>query len=176
MTPPADQTEGLWITSDPQPDGTYTLVLSIDGDRSRALTADEAERYGRAVFAVAAAADYEQVSYTQMLDRGVPQDAALQMIADLRRHRPPVDDEATAPLCWVPGLNHAGKAFIRLDLDGRGIGQLTPDDARGHASHVMESVPNATLDGIYRSVLVSTIGLTDREARAVVDHLGSYRS
>lgn len=171
-----DQTEGLWITSDPQPDGSYTLVLSVEGDRSRALTPDEAWRYGRAVFAVANAVDYEEAVYGQLLARGVPQDAVLHLVAGMRAARPPFDDEATAPLRWVPGLNPEGKGFIRLDMDERPIGQLTVEDARGHGAHVIEAVPNAELDAVYRALLVKTIGLSDREARAAVDLLGTYRN
>lgn len=170
-----DQTDGLWITSDPLPDGSYALVLSVDGDHSRALTPDEAVSYGLAVFAVAAAVDYEQSVYHQLSERGAATEAVLQVVADLRRDRPPFDRKALEPLRWIPGLNSEGTGFIRLELDGHPIGQLSVDDARGHAAHVIEAVPNAENDTVYRALLCHSIGLSDLDAKIAVHLLGSYR-
>lgn len=175
MTEPADQTEGLWITSDPHDDGTYRAVLSFDGDRSWPLSPFGARQHAFAALHAAAVADYEQAVYHQMTDGfGLGQDLALAMISALRSERGPVDDK-TSPLQFGPGLNEHGKGFVHLTLDGRLVGQLDSTALRRHATGVLEMVAVLRLDAAYRRLLVEDVDLSDEHAKAAVSALADHR-
>ena len=170
-----DSIGGLLVSADPLPDGTYTAVLSVNGDRSRAMDPDDIRAYARTSYAVAAAAEYEQAVYAQAIATEMPIKAALALVAVLRSERPPFDHDATAPVRFVPGLNGLGEAFIIVELDGKPVGQFAATDLRHHAAGValVESV--VALDTAFRRVLVTHFGLPDRVARQTVDALGGYR-
>jgi hypothetical protein len=169
---PDEQLEGLWVTSEAQPDGRYTIVVSVDGDRSWSLTGQEALDYARSVIEAATFCDYEQAVVASMRDT-VSVDAIAYVIADLRAARGSVDYSATAPLRFVSGINSEGVGFIALWLDTKVVGQLTAAAARCHAVDVLAQTVVVDLDAAYRAVLVHRVGVTDERARVVVGALSN---
>ena len=168
MTPDA-----LIIRSDVAASGSYIAVLELGRDHVHPI---DAGRYGHAVLAAAERADYDAAVLRQLTDKGITADDAAAVIADLRRDRPPLDDTATAPLRFVPGVaQRDGRGFITLELDGAGIGQLDIDEARSHALHALGAGIAADLDAGYHHALRGIIGLDDHAARAAVADLAEYR-
>jgi len=53
----------------------------------------------------------------------------------------------------VPGMTKNGKAFLTLHVNGQPVGQWSPDDARGHARGVLDSIAVIALDDGYLKVL-----------------------
>lgn len=167
----------LLVTTDFRPDGRYVVVLSAGADRSWTLRPKAAVRYGMAVLAAAHVADYEQAVYHQLtaLD-GIGSDESLAAVAEFRSRRPPaVNHSDTAPLRFSPGLNQRGEGFIRLDLDEKPIGQLTPSEARSHGSAVHEGAVVAQLDTAFYATLTNAVALDSERARAVVGNIGNHR-
>jgi hypothetical protein len=166
----------LRISSDPMPDGSYALVLSVGEDHSRTLRPVEAIQYGRAVFTVANTVDYEQSLYRQLVDQGAPWEIVMITFGNFRQDRPSCDDEVLAPLRWVPCLTKEGVGYIQLEMDGVGaVGQIDVDAARVHAACVIESASNAELDAVYRRLLGRVFGTPDDQACLVVEALSFYR-
>lgn len=168
-------TDEITVTSDVTADGAYVAVLTFR-NRRRVLDDTAAARYARTVLNAVATADYDAAVFSQMTGLNLPPDVVAQVVKDLRADRPPLDDDATAPLSFAPGVSHRdGRGFIGLWLDGEQVGQLELDAARDHALHVLEVPQVAVFDNLYRQLLVSTIGLPDRKARAVVHDLARHR-
>jgi hypothetical protein len=177
--PDPDQAEigQLLVVTDFRPDGRYIVVLSAGDDRSWTLKPNAAVRYGMAVLAAAYIADYEQAVYHQLNAlAGIGPDESLAAVAQFRSRRPPAMNHSdTEPLRFSPGLNQHGKGFIRLDLDDKPIGQLTPEEARSHGLAVHEGAVVAQLDGAFYATLTNAIALDSESARAVVSDIGNHR-
>lgn len=165
----------IWVRTEPSVDGTtYVASVEFSGDRAIVLTPERATAYTRAVLDAAGRAEYDSAVFDQMKSK-VEVDAVAQVILDLRKDRPPLDVEATAPLRLDPGVNSKGKPFLGLFVDDKQIGQWDVDDARQHAMHVMEAPLAADLDAAYRRVLMGMVGLDRAVAENVVDDLGKHR-
>jgi len=172
----ADQCKGLWVTSDPIPDGSYAITLSINADRAWTISRGRAHMYAMAALTIAEQADYEQALYKQLtMKMEQHQDAALMMLANFRHGVAGTDRSAFAPLDFVAGINSAGMSFIRIDLDGKGVGQISPEELRQHALAVLRTRLIAPLDALYRRQLTEVVGLDDKTAMAGVDDLGAFR-
>lgn len=172
-----DQTEGLWISTDPLADGSYGIVLSIGPDRAWPVTRGRAHMYAMAALAIAEQADYEQALYRQLtmkMEQG--QDAALMMLANFRRGVPGTDHAAFDPLDFVAGINSEGKSFVRIDLDGKGVGQISPEELRQHALAVLRNRLIAPLDTLYRRQLTEVVDLDDATAKIAVNALAHFRA
>lgn len=166
----------VWIKTEPSTDGSaYVVTAEFSDDRAKTLTPEVALRYGSAVLAAAQRAEYDAAVARQLTRIGSDLDAALQIVTDLRNDRPPLDDEATAPLALDPGVNKRLAPFLVVKIDGEAVGQWTVGAAREHASHVLEAVAAADLDSNYYRALTGIVGLDEGRARAVVGDLGQYR-
>jgi hypothetical protein len=172
---PADQTEGLWITSDPRDDGTYAVVVSLEGDRSWALSPFKLRRYAAGALRTVAEAEYEQTVIEQLRSGGVGLDPVLEVVAAIRHYRPANDAARECPLHYEPGVNSEGKAFVKIMVDDEQVGQVTPAELRRHAVFAYEAEVVAELDAAYRKVLARVIGVTDEEAIGAVTDLGDHR-
>jgi hypothetical protein len=170
-----DQTEGLWISSDPRDDGSYMVTVSLDGDRTWALTPFKLRRYATGALRAVAEAEYEQAVVAQLLSTGVPLMDALQTVAQHRRHRPPNLAAADCPLHYESGINEQGDAFLKVMVGAEQVGQLDPDALRRHALHAYEAEHVADFDAAYRKVLTQVVGLADDEALGAVSGLADHR-
>jgi hypothetical protein len=171
-----DQTRGLWVSTDPLPDGSYGIVVSLDGDRAWPMTRGRAHMYAMAALAIAEQADYEQALYRQLTQKmDQHRDAALMMLANFRHGAQAIDRAAFAPLDFVGGINSAGDSFVRIDLDGKGVGQISPEDLRQHALAVLRNRLIAPLDALYRRQLTEVVGLDDQTAQVAVNDLAHFR-
>jgi hypothetical protein len=171
-----DQSEGLWVTTDPVPDGRYNIVMSLDADRAWGLSPTAARMHAMAALTIAETALYEQSLYSQLTNQlQIDQETALSLIADFRASEPKVDRGALAPLDFVRGLNGDGESFIHIHLDGEPVGQINPQALIRHALAVSQVRVVAQLDTLYRRLLTEVIGIDDTRAMAAVNSLGDHR-
>jgi hypothetical protein len=166
----------IWIRTTPTPDGNaYVVVLEFDTDTARTLTPDEAMAYARTLLRAIAYAEYDAAVYKQMRKLEVDHSGIGGLIADIRRDRPPIDPEPTAPLVFAPGVNLLGKPFVTLHRDGEPIGQWNVRPARRHALGVMQAVAMADMDTLYLRTLTAAVGVDEGLTRQAVSDVGSWR-
>lgn len=173
---PAEQHEGLWVISDVMPDGTYAVTISINGDTSWVLDPPGAVEYARTCVEAAQRAEYDAAIYKLFTRKlGLDHDSTVQMIGhDIRPDRPPLNDAATAPLRFVPGVNAKGEGFMAIWLKDTQVGQLDPADLREHAMVVLEAPGAVDLDaGLLRALL--TMDIEEPIARAAVGDIANWR-
>ncbi|MBO0819324.1 MAG: hypothetical protein J2P26_00585 [Nocardiopsaceae bacterium] len=177
--PQGDDDEGdaltLNVESQPTPGG-YTVTVHFGPDRSRSLTRAQCRHYAHAVLtsaehAVYAAAIYQQVTAPPL---EMPTEQAREFVGRVRGRLALGERDATAPAAFIPGVNGRVEPFIRVEIDGRPVGQLTPADARGHAHDVLYAVHAAAADTAYRRYLVA-FGLDDAMATHLVQELAEHR-
>lgn len=169
--------DAVWVRTEPSLDGrTYVVTVEASEDLACTLSPQEATQYALAVLTAASRADYDASVARQMTKVVGSKDAVLQLVTDLRRDRPPLDDSATAPLTFEPGVNSKHQPFLLLKLNGEPVGQWDVEDARSHALAVMEAVVCADLDSAYYRALTSLVGIEEPRARNVVEDLARWRS
>jgi hypothetical protein len=167
----------LWLNTEAATDGTYIATLEIGDDHSVPLDRDAAAAMARGAATASQYAQYDAAVSRQITGRpGMTRDHASVAIAALRADRAPLDPADTAPLVLTPGVSlSTGEAFVAIHVDGRQIGQFTPDSAAQYARHCLEIVTGADLDGAYHRWL-RTCGMDDDAARAVVMDLADCRT
>lgn len=166
--------EGLWVRSEVMPDGTYGVGLNVGADRSWALGRDQAIAYAVACHRKATEAEHDAAVFTLLTHRlGMSEsDAADVLKTELHPERPD-DPAATAPLRFTTAIVRNAAPFLRVDVDGREVGDLTPNDLRDHAGNVLHVLAAADLDATLRRVLVN-IGIPTEKARAVIAGLAEH--
>jgi hypothetical protein len=172
-----DTGRGIWVTSDLNPDGSasYLVTVSATGDVALSLAADAAVRYVAAVFRAAVIAQHDAAVMAQLSALGLDKRTAGQAVVDMRQDREPVQDAATAPLRFEPIVSaFDGAPYVHVWAGKQAISQWTPDDCFQHASHVMEALAGVDLDSAYYRYLVGTINIDKALASAVVNDLGNY--
>lgn len=172
----SDQGEGLWVSSEVSAGGAYVVGLNVGADRAWTLDEEGAVRYARAVLRVAHSADHDAAVISLLVKLGGQTEKAAKLVGyHLRPDRLPFDHDATKPLRFEPGVNQKSRPFVKVILDGQQIGQLTPQEAIGHAVGVLEVVATVDLDAALYQLLVGQIHLDEATARAVVGDLARYR-
>jgi hypothetical protein len=171
------QQSAVWIKTEPTVDGSaYVVTIEASQDRSTVLTPDRALRYASTILGHVARAEYDAAVVRQLGDLIEDRKALGQMLTDLRQDRPPIDDDATAPLSFEGGVSaFTGNAFLHIAIDGRKIGQWDIADAKAHALGVLEAVSVADLDSGYYRVLRGMVGLDEGRARQIIGDLGKWR-
>lgn len=168
--------DAIWVISDVAPDGTYVATVQAGDDVAVTLPPDRAIAYALAALGAACRAEYDASVFAQLTTLGVTEVHAAGMILDLRKDRPPLDDDATKPLRFEPLVTSAAKEpAVYVELNGERIARWTTEDTRGHAMHVLEVLLGVDLDAAYRKQLVGVIGLDDETARAAVGGLAQHR-
>lgn len=165
----------IWVRTVPTSDG-YQAVLEIDDDTAHPLTAAVAHAHAAAVTAAVARAEYDAAVLHQLgrdpRHSTIPAPAG-HLIRTLRAARPAIT--WPTPLTIEPGVSAFTRdPFLTVLIHGRAVGQWTPDDARGHAIHVLEVVEGAALDGAYRQALC-TLGVAPGDAGWIIGRLGEHR-
>lgn len=169
--------DAIWVISDRTHNDVYVTAVQVGPDTTIVLDRDRAVRYGMTVITAVQYAEYDAAVFAQAKDTGMDDRTAAQMVMDLRADRPPLDDDATAPLRFDPILAFKTKeAAVHVSLQGELFSQWTAADANGHAMHVLQVASAVDLDGAYRRYLFGTVGLDAARAAMLVDDLGHYRS
>lgn len=170
----------VWIRTEPTLDGDgYMVTLSVGEDAAVTMTPERAFAYARTLLGHISRADYDAAVVRQMrkvigTDAKAMQNIA-QLILDLRSDRPPLDDAATHPLRYEPGVNQSQKGFIACFHDDEQFGTWSLKAAKRHALGMIEVVESADLDAAYVRALTGLVGLDKARALNVVDDLGKFR-
>lgn len=171
----ADSLDGLWVKSDVAADGSYVACVEIGADRSIPMGRDRALAYAMAVLTAVMHAEHDAAVLAQFVKIGLAQKHAAEAVATMRERRAPVDDDATAPLRWLPGVSaFTGKGFLHLLLDGEAFCQIEPAAAIGHALYVLRSVTAVDVDSVYFRYLTRDLDVPEARARAVVADIGNF--
>jgi hypothetical protein len=164
----------FWVRSELLPNGTYGVGISVGDDRAWVLSRDRAVAYVVACFARATEADHDAATYALLCSIGIPADTAGRTVVADVRPSCATDDTATEPLRFIPSLGLKVGPFLRMTLDGRPAGELTPADLRDHAAGVLNVLAAADLDANLHRVLVGQYRLDDATARGVVGELANH--
>lgn len=176
-----DDGENIWVLTEPQDDGTYSIVLQFNQDRTMALSPEEAVGYGLTLLAAGARAEYDVAVARQLTQKLKirPRDALTQ-VQELRDSRSPLT--SIRNMTVTSGVALDGKledmkvrAFVQVSLDDEALAQLDVQGARHHAQGVLEMVEVQKLDAGYRHALIHDIQVTDNIALQVVQDLGKFR-
>jgi hypothetical protein len=175
-----DERDTVWIKTEPSIDqASYLVTIEASPDRARVLTPTDALAYASTLLGAVARGEYDAAVLAQMrmlLGDGSDADQSIGLIiGDLRDDRPPLDDSATAPLRFDPGVNRDGEPFLGVWLEDQQLGQWTLPDARAHALAVLEAVTVADLDTGYYRTLTGLVNIEPERARTVVADLGKWR-
>lgn len=169
----------IWIKTQPDINGIYRVAIEFGEDQSVFLGPADAMVYVSEILRAVACAEYDAAVLAQMTKvipkkKNLAAETAAMVIVDLRKDRSPL--KWSTPLALVPGVsNRNAKAFLTVELNGKPIGQWDADDAREHATGVVEAVHAADLDGDFYRLLRGTMDLDDRTARAAVGDLAKHR-
>jgi hypothetical protein len=192
---------GLWAVGFPSPEDDLRYAVSIvasmaddiDGQIGPGrgdlllctLRGYQPMRYAMAVMTAYAQAKHEQSVWAQLQKMKISLDAARHVVADCREKREPVNHGHTLPLAFEPIVSSTtltGK--IHVLLDGVRFAQWDLEDAKGHATHVLEVAAMCPCDQAYYEAISGT-GMQDkgvptpdeehqRVARAAVSMLGEH--
>jgi hypothetical protein len=174
--PEEEEETAVCIHTEPSVGGsTYMVTVEIDHDRAIALTPESAPRYAMTVLQAVARAEYDAAVYRQMSALVKDDRVVVGMIRDLRKDRPDIDTSATEPLVISPGVNSEGKPFLTVLVDGKPVGQWTPESAREHVLCALEVCAVADLDAGYYRALTGLVGLDEPRAREVIEDLQHHR-
>jgi len=169
--------DSVWVSSDRTVDDYYVATVHPSSDVSIPLTAHQAVAYAITVLRAVADAEYDAAVLAQITTAtGGDQHAAAATVMQLREARPPRDTAPTAPLVFTPIVSKAnGHPFVLVHLHGQALTQWTPEDARGHAQHVLDVAIVADHDAAYLHYLTSVVALEPERARVAVDALRQHR-
>jgi hypothetical protein len=166
--------EAIWVRTDPTPDGVYRVTMTWGDDRALVLDREAAAAHAGEVLAAVAEAEYDAAVVRQLTTLTGDQENALMVVRGLRKDR--ASAAPTTGLGLVPGVSaFTRRAYLKILMDGKPIGQWDPADARQHATFVLEAVRVAELDSAYLRMLRGVVGLDDQTARGTVGGLGQYR-
>lgn len=179
MTDSEDQELAMiWVKADMDMDGTYRLVVEYNPDVAVTFDQAGAIAYATELYTAAANAAYDAAVVAQMTKKlGSTIEAAVDVITSLRNDRPPLNEMALRPIRIETGVSAQNRTpFLNCTLVGHSLKwRWTPEDAVQHATHVLQSYPNAHLDNAYRRYLVGTIGIDLPRAINAVEDLVNWR-
>jgi hypothetical protein len=172
-----DHSNSLWVTSELAPTGVYITTVHLGDKVMCVLDRAAALRYASAFTQAIAYARYDASVFAQLMNifKGDMSHVGF-MIDQLRKDRPPLPADATAPLVLGPIVSREDhKPRLTLDDDRGRVATLEASAAEQHAIHVLELSASVDLDAAYVRLLKSTVGLEDPEARAMVGLLSRWR-
>ena len=173
-----EEPAAVWVESDRTPTGAYRATIHPTPDVSISIPLDyrRATAYALAVVTACEYADYDAAVIAQMRAAGLGLTDAAGYVAALREMRRPVADSDTTPLTYVPIVSqHDWRPYVHVYLHDEPLTQWTPDEARGHAMHVLSAVVAAHLDQRYYWHLIRT-GATPEQAAMTVHDLRRHRA
>lgn len=185
MRPPESPTQRtdpdlLCVRTDLMPTGQYATVVTLGGDHVWHLDRTTALEYAATCVAVATAAEHDTAVMRLLLSLDLPLPAVAQVLAGLRRHRPP-QVEVLRGLRLMAGVAFDGedadppvRPFIEIHTP-ISKGQMDTPSLRRLAGSVLSSIARVELDTTLFGVLTSgSLGLEHARARAVVAGLGEH--
>lgn len=161
----------LWVRSDVLPGGSYGVSLSAGEDRAWSLTPQEAAEYAGHCHEVATTAEHDAAMVSLLLTVGGPRRDVAVLLRDLRNTRG--HSPSPWPVQFAPQVSQRGP-FVRVELDGHEVGQLTPAELREHGSAVLSARTASALDAAAYRLLAGEMGLDDATARAVIGSLARH--
>lgn len=172
--------QNLWVASEVMPDGSYGVSVTVHADFAITLNREQSVAYAVACYRRATEVEHDTAVLRLLRRTGVDEKtAATVIVSDLRPDRPD-DHSATNPIRYIGAIGRvkyprpdAGEfvPLINMQLHGKDIGQLDPDELRDHAGGVLSVLAAADLDAALHRVLVHTIGLDDATARSTIGAL-----
>ncbi len=162
----------LFVTSSMAADGAYVTTVEYGQDIALPLGRDEAVRYALAVMQACRYAEYDAAVWAQLTGEvKMKQHLAAFAIKQLRKDRPPLDAEATAPFGFDPVFSHvSGEPALLIAIHGTRVGDIATAAGLEHAMHVLLSSALADVDGVYLGFLRET-GLDEQAALHLVGKL-----
>lgn len=171
------------MRSEIMPDGSYRAAITVGADTAFALDHDQALAYTTACMARATEADHDTAVMRLFTSIGLAPKITGEFIGrDLRPDRP--DTHApTEPLRFLPTVGRARHPrpdagqyipIILMELHGKDIGSISPDDLRRHGSGVLGVLAAVELDERLFRFLTKRADLDEDTARAVVGSLAEH--
>ncbi|WP_280335456.1 hypothetical protein [Nocardia wallacei] len=180
MTP---EDSGLCVRSDVLPDGSYGVTVTAGPDLAFTLDRSRALPYAAACCREATAAEYFTAVLRLLTERTAT--SREDGLAFVQEHLVAIPDlAATAPLQFLgaagrpkPPSPEAGRftpiVLIR-DQDGKDMGWFSPEQIRGHATAVLDTLAVVDLDTRLLRTWVDDYGLPENNARAAVGSLAAF--
>lgn len=164
----------LTIQSDRTFEGVYIPTILLDDRLLLSLDRERALRYVAAWADAIARAEFDAAVFAQLTGIGLPEETAVAtVIHDLRPDRPPLDDDATAPLRLEPILSARTKrGQVAAYIGDEHVLQLDAPAVYDHIAKVLPTVMTCDLDGAYRRYAIGTLDQPDWRADAMVADLG----
>jgi len=161
----------MWIKSARLPDGQYGAEVTVDEDIVWSLGGMATLRYAAGVIAAAAQAEHDAKLMGVLRGTGMAEELAGSALVAVRQDRAKRKSRHnTRPLTITPGVSlFTGRAFLEVRHERPRVWQWTPDEARAHATAVLEVVAAAEEDNRVHRVLTGTYGLDAGRAAAVLD-------
>jgi hypothetical protein len=181
----------LWVISDLVA-GQYVTVVQAGDDIAIPLDTAAATAYATAVMTAVEYARYDAAILAQIvalegdldlykaslaeLDQSRSAPGAAYLVARLRKARPPVNHQATAPLRFEPIVALSTRdPEINIMVRDQHVTSLTTYGAAAHAMHVLQVASAIGLDRQYRNLLTAHLNVSDLTARRMVDGLRDFR-
>jgi hypothetical protein len=183
-----------------QPTRRYRVRVDFDDTNWVHLDREEALSYAHAVLMAASCAEYDAAIVAQMrkvlgtMSTEQMNELLALLVTDFRKRRPPIRRPMEGVTRWghgkkvrnsptdvmelVPGVSaFTGKAFLTVMIKGEAVGQWTVEDAREHATIMLETVSVAELDTAYLATLLDTVLDPDELPRAtqIVNAIQDFR-
>lgn len=168
------------------PGAPYVTEVQPADDVSISLPGDKAIGYAMAVLAAAHRAHYFAAVLAQaraLMGRSSDPMARLEgdehakfILENLVQDLPELDQEATAPLRFVPVIKKDGTGAVRASLPPHDV-PLTGwsfAEACSHAHAVLDQAVVSHLDTAYRNVISVTFGVGEQKGRAMVGTLTEF--
>lgn len=181
--PDPSQWRGLLVTTlrtEDDPMGLETAVCASRGGDDveemavlLRLRGYQPMRFATSTISAAMQAQLDQRIIAQLAgELQLPVEEAGQVVADLRRGRPAINDAATAPLTFRPIVAQRDmRAYVIVSYNGQQFAQWTVDDTLQFAQHVVQASVLAPMESDYTRYLVEKIGLDLPAASAAVHYL-----
>lgn len=153
--------------------GSYTAVVHVGEDMSRALDRDEAFAYAAEIVRVAGQADFAAAMTRQAVSVGASKgDAVAAFTRMYTEHGRLADDAATHPVKLMPGFgDHPFPSFVTIYIGDEEVAQCGTGEARAHAADVLEALSTAELCTAFRRDLIGSLGYPESVAEEMVARL-----
>lgn len=174
MTVASSAEQILTVRSDLTFEGVYVPTVCLDDRHLVTLDRARALRYVASWADAIARAEFDAAVLAQLTGIGVDErNAVLTIVDDLRPDRPPLDDEATAPLRLEPILSvRTKRGQVAMYVGEEKVHQLDAPAVYDHIAKVLPVVMTCDLDAAYRRYAMAQLNQPAWRAEAMVGDLG----
>lgn len=169
---------GLWVRSDPLPDGTYGVTVTLGEDRAFTLDHEDAYDYAALCHYVATAAEHGVAVIQFFLEAGISMEEASEFLS--RHLACAADPQSGIPFQYIGAIARvkhphpdAGRRFpiVKISCEGTDFGYMKPEELREHGGAVLSCLAAAELDRRLLTALTNVVGLDEHEARTAIASL-----